>query len=56
MYQISEKEWISDCGEWAISTITGVPKVYHLDEYVDMNIVDCPEEVEELYENLIETI
>ena len=52
LYQISETEWISECGEWEISTKTGRPRVYNLGENIDMEIVDVPDEVQELYDEL----
>lgn len=54
MYQISETEWVSECGDWEVSTSTGKPEVYHLGEYVDMDRIDTPDEIEKLFEELQE--
>ena len=53
LYQISETEWISECGEWEISTKTGKPTVYHLGDPIDMEKVNVPDEIEKKYISLM---
>lgn len=52
MYAISEEEYISNCGEWEISTKTGKPQVYNLGEPIDMEKVDVPDFVQEMFDEL----
>lgn len=55
-YQVSEMEWVTNDGDYEISTSTGRPKVYHLGEPVNMDSVDVPDTVQELYEKLKEEL
>lgn len=52
MYAVSEAEYISDCGDWEVSTKTGKPEVYHLGEPIDMGKVDVPDFVQKIYDSL----
>lgn len=52
MYKISECEWMTDDGQWVITVESGRPHVYFEDEFVDMQKVNVPNEVEEMYISL----
>jgi hypothetical protein len=47
MQKINDFEWVSECGEWTVFTDHNI-RVYNLEERVDIESTNLPDEVQEL--------
>jgi hypothetical protein len=51
MQKINDFEWVSECGEWTVFTDHNI-RVYNLEERVDIESTNLPDEVQELLNKL----